>query len=415
MSKAKFWQMIGRGTRLCPGLLDGNDKKEFYIFDFCGNFEFFRMNKDKASANAIAVHGAIFNLKFQITYKLQDLNYQTEELKEWRKQLVEEMVSKVKELDRNKFDVRQHIKYVDLYSNPDNYNSLTYEDCLDVKEELIPLIKPDDDDISAVRFDALMHGIELAHLAQKKYPKYKKDLLKKVKSIASVANIPEIQVQSELLDRILHTNYLEESDIDDFELIRKNLRDLIKYIPKTGKVYTTDFEDDILSVDWNESDLENDDLQNYKDKLEYYIKQHQKDNPVILKLKENKPLDKNDMDELEKIIWNQLGTKQDYYSEIGEKPLGEFVREIVGLDMNAAKEAFSKYLDEREMNSNQIYFVNQIVEFIVRNGMMKDMSVLQESPFIDKGNVVELFGDNINLWSGIQSIISSINKNANYV
>lgn len=412
MSKAKFWQMIGRGTRLCPGLLDGNDKKEFYIFDFCGNFEFFRMNKGKASANAIAVHGAIFNLKFQIAYKLQDLAYQTEELKEWRKQLVEEMVSKVKELDRNKFDVRQHIKYVDLYSNPENYTSLTYENCLDVKDELVPLIKPDDDEISAVRFDALMYGIELAHLAQKKYPKYKKDLMKKVEGVASVANIPEIQVQSELLNKILHTNYLEESDIDDFEIIRKNLRDLIKYIPKIVNVYMTDFDDDILSVNWNESDLENDDLQNYKDKLEYYIKQHQEDNPVIMKLKENKPLDKNDMDELEKIIWGQLGTKQDYYSEVGEKPLGEFVREIVGLDMNAAKEAFSKYLDERQMNRNQIYFVNQIVEFIIRNGVMKDLSVLQESPFIDKGNVVELFGDNINLWSGIQNVINSINKNA---
>lgn len=412
MSKAKFWQMIGRGTRLCPGLLDGNDKKEFYIFDFCGNFEFFRMNKGKASANAVAVHGAIFNLKFQIAYKLQDLIYQTEELKEWRKQLVGEMVDKVRELDRNQFDVRQHIKYVDVYSDPDNYASLTYENCLDVKEELVPLIKPDDDEISAVRFDALMHGIELAYLAQKKYPKYKKDLMKKVKGVASVANIPEIQVQSELLNKILHTNYLDESDVDDFENIRTNLRDLMKYIPKTGKVYITDFEDNILSIDWNESDLENDDLQNYKERLEYYIREHQKDNPVIIKLKVNKPLDKNDMNELENIIWNQLGTKQDYYSEVGEKPLGEFVREIVGLDMNAAKEAFSKYLDERDMNRNQIYFVNQIIEFIVRNGMMKDMSVLQESPFIDKGNVVELFGDNINLWSGIQSIINSINKNA---
>lgn len=414
MSKAKFWQMIGRGTRLCPGLLDGKDKKEFYIFDFCGNFEFFRMNKGKATPNVIPVHGAIFNLKFQIAYKLQDLAYQTEELIAWRKQLVEEMVSKVKDLDQKKFDVRQHIKYVDLYSNPENYTSLTYDDCVDVKEELVPLIKSDEDEINAVRFDALMYGIELAHLAQKKYPKYKSDLIKKVKGVASVANIPEIQVHSQLLDKILNTNYLQECNIDDFEIIRKNLRDLIKYIPKKGKVYDTDFEDDILSVKWNDSNLENDDLQKYKDKLEYYIKQHQKDNPVIMKLKENKPLDENDVNALEDIIWNQLGTKQDYYSEVGEKPLGEFVREIVGLDMNAAKEAFSKYLDEREMNRNQIYFVNQIVEFIVRNGVMKDFSVLQESPFIDKGNVVELFGDNINLWSGIQSVINNINKNAMY-
>lgn len=412
MSKAKFWQMIGRGTRLCPGLIDGQDKKEFYIFDFCGNFEFFRMNKGKAYANTIALQGAIFDLKFQIAYKLQDLAYQTEELKAWRQQLVAEMVDKVKELDQKKFDVRQHIKYVDLYSRPESYNALTYENCIDVKNELAPLIKPDEDEINAVRFDALMYGIELAHLMQKKYSRYKTDLVKKVKGIATVANIPEIQAQSPLLEKILHTNYVEESDLDDFEIIRKSLRDLIKYIPKQGRIYETDYEDDILSIDWHESELENDDLQNYKDKLEFYIKEHQENNPVILKLKENKPLNETDMDALEDMIWNQLGTKQDYYSEVGEKPLGEFVREIVGLDMNAAKEAFSKYLDEREMNSHQIYFVNQIVEFIVRNGMMKDLSVLQDSPFTDQGNVVELFGDNITLWSGIQSVINSINKNA---
>ena len=82
--------------------------------------------------------------------------------------------------------------------------------------------------------------------------------------------------------------------------------------------------------------------------------------------------------------------------------------------MNAAKEAFSKYLDETVLNRNQIYFVNQIIEYVVRNGVMKDMSVLQESPFTDKGTVADLFGDNIKLWSGIREVINTINRNANY-
>lgn len=63
--------MIGRGTRLCPALMDGEDKQKFYIFDFCGNFEFFRMNKGRATANMIALQGAIFQLEFEIAYKLQ--------------------------------------------------------------------------------------------------------------------------------------------------------------------------------------------------------------------------------------------------------------------------------------------------------------------------------------------------------
>ena len=414
MSKAKFWQMIGRGTRLCPGLIDGEDKSKFYIFDFCGNFEFFRMNKEKVSSNMIAVQGAIFNLKFQMVFKLQDINYQTDSLKQWRTTLIKELVSKVQELDRARFDVKQHIKYVDKYSNPDEYNVLTYEDCLDVKNELVSLIKPDEDEINAIRFDALMYGIELAYLEGKNYPKGKADLIKKTIAISSIANIPAIQVQAELIDKILHTEYLYDADINDFEYIRKSLRDLIKYIPGGKKSYDTHFEDDILSVEWNESNLNQTNLQNYKEKIEYYIKQHAADTKAISKLKENQPLSKEDIKDLEEIIWNQIGTKQDYYSEFGDKPLGEFVREIVGLDMNAAKEAFSKYLDETILNRNQIYFVNQIIEYVVRNGLMKDMSVLQESPFTDKGTVADLFGDNINLWSGIREVINTINRNANY-
>lgn len=128
MSKAKFWQMIGRGTRLCPGLLDGEDKQKFYIFDFCGNFEFFRMNKGKATANMIALQGAISNLKFEISYKLQDIDYQIDRLIAYRKALVKQMSEKVQELPRDNFAVRQHLKYVDLYATEANYQVLTYED-----------------------------------------------------------------------------------------------------------------------------------------------------------------------------------------------------------------------------------------------------------------------------------------------
>ena len=410
MSKAKFWQMIGRGTRLCPGLLDGADKQKFYIFDFCGNFEFFRMNKGKASANMIALQGAIFNLKFEITYKLQDIEYQMDRLIAYRKALVQQMSEKVQELPRDNFAVRQHLKYVELYSTESNYQTLTYEDTLIVKEEVAPLILPDGEDASAVRFDALMYGIELAYLVGKKYSKARTDLYKKVTGIASVANIPEIQAQSELINKILNTDYVDNAGINEFEEIREKLRDLMKYLPHPNIRYDTNFTDEILSTEWNESELENDELKNYKAKAEYYIRQHQ-DNIAIAKLKTNHPLTSTDIASLEEILWQEIGTKQDYEQEIGTKPLGEFVREIVGLDMNAAKEAFSEYLTNTSLDSRQIYFVNQIIEYIVHNGMMKDLSVLQESPFTDQGSVVEIFTD-LNVWMGIRKVIDTINANA---
>ena len=110
-------------------------------------------------------------------------------------------------------------------------------------------------------------------------------------------------------------------------------------------------------------------------------------------------------------MWREVGTKKDYENEFGSKPLGELVREIVGLDMNAAKEAFSKYLNSSNLDSRQIYFLNQIVEYIVHNGMMKDFSVLQESPFTDHGSVVEIFTD-VTVWMGIKKVIDTINANA---
>ena len=410
MSKAKFWQMIGRGTRLCPGLLDGEDKQKFYIFDFCGNFDFFRMNKGKAAANTIPLQGAIFNLQFEISYKLQDMEYQTDRLTAYRKALVDQMSGKVRELPRDSFAVRQHLKYVELYSEPSGYHALTYEDTLLVREEVAPLIQPDGDEVNAVRFDALMYGIELAYLFGKKYSKARTDLNRKVAGIAGMSNIPEIQAQSDLINKILHTDYVETAGINEFEEIREKLRDLMKYVSSEKVKYTTNFADELLSMEWKESELENDELKNYKAKAEHYIRQHQ-DNPAIAKLKTNQPLTQSDIEALEETLWHEVGTKQDYEQEFGAKPLGEFVREIVGLDMNAAKEAFSAYLTDANLDSRQIYFVNQIVEYIVRNGMMKDFSVLQEPPFTDRGSVVEIFTD-MSVWLGIKRVIDTINANA---
>ena len=410
MSKAKFWQMIGRGTRLSPGLLDGDDKEKFYIFDFCGNFEFFRMNKGKATANMLALQGAIFKLKAQIAFKLQDLAYQTKDLIAFRKTLVEDMVRKVRELNRDNFAVRQHLKYVEFYSNPDNYVSLTYENTLTMGEELAPLIIPDKDEPKAVRFDALMYGIELAYLAGKPYSKARSDLTKKINAVASVANIPEIMAQADFLNKLIHTDYIANAGINEFECIRKNLRDLIKYIPKGGPKYTTNFIDNIIGKEIKPAEIENDDLKNYKMKAEYYVCQNQ-DQIAIKKLRTNLPLTKADIASLEKVLWSELGTKADYEAEYGQKPLGEFVRELVGLDMNAAKEAFADYLNDVNLDSRQIYFVNQIVEYIVHNGMMKDFSVLQEAPFTDQGSIVDVFTD-MNTWFGIRKVIETINNNA---
>ena len=412
MSKAKFWQMIGRGTRLCEGLLDGEDKKQFYIFDFCGNFEFFRMNpKGKNVPMTTSVQERIFDLKTNLVYKLQDLAYQTDDLIAFRNSLIDDITFKVKQLNRDNFSVKQHLKFIDLYSDKKSFEVLTPLDLQQLTEEVAPLVLPYEDEISAVRFDALMYGIELGYIVGNTYSKGIKDLMGKVRAVARVGTIPAVKEQKDFINQVLNTDYVERATINEFETIREKLRDLIKFIPRTeDPVYETDFDDDILSMDWHTSELDNDDLQNYKMKVNYYIRNHM-DVPAIAKLHTNQPLTSEDIQSLEAILWSELGTKEDYQAEYQDKPLGELVREIVGLDMNSAKQAFSKYLNDVNLDNRQIYFVNQIINYIVQNGMMKNFAVMQESPFTDKGDVGDIFTDTV-IWFDIMKIIKSINANA---
>lgn len=115
--------------------------------------------------------------------------------------------------------------------------------------------------------------------------------------------------------------------------------------------------------------------------------------------------------QLEKILWNEVGTEEDYRREFGQKPLGVFVREIVGLEMSAAKAAFAEYIDEANLDSRQIYFVNQIIEYIVHNGMLEDLSILKDPPFTDQGSIVEVFTD-LSIWAAIRKAIDRVNANA---
>lgn len=412
LSRAKFWQMIGRGTRLCEGLLDGKDKQQFYIFDLCRNFEFFRLHaKGREAGSIVTLQERTFNTKVEIVYKLHNLAFQTEELQGYRKELVHDLVHTIAELPRDNFAVKQHLRTIDKYQTEEDFDTLTYENTLQIAEHIAPLVLPTDDDIAAARFDMLIYQIELAMLTEKSFKRAKKDVIRKAEELSRYATIPAIIEQKELLEQIVLNGLLDRAGVIDYEDIRIKLRDLIKFIPECERLrYDTDFTDDILSIEWNESQLDNDDLANYKKKVAYYILQHQ-NVPAIAKLKGNEPLTQEDIKALEHILWKELGTKEQYAAQYGQTPLGELVRSIVGLSHKAANEAFSQFLNDVALDSRQMYFVRQIVNYIVRNGMMKDLSVLQESPFTDQGNLSELFED-VTMFMNLRAVIEGINKNA---
>ena len=411
MSKAKFWQMIGRGTRLCPNLLDGDNKTEFYIFDYCSNFEFFRTERKDTGNISFSLQEQLFRLKIEIVYKLQEITFQDDFFVNLRKQLVADLFNSITRLNRDNFSVRQHLQILDRFATIESFNNLSYEDTLILSKEVAPLVLPEQEDADALRFDALVFGIELAKMRGHSSTKAYKDLKKRITGLKQSGNIPAVAQQKELIEKIINTNYLEQLQISDLEEIRVKLRDLMKFIPYSSKTrYETNFIDCVTGYEEKQAELVTEELANYRRKVEFFLRQHLS-LPAIAKLKSNEPLTQEDTEALEQIMWSDLGTKENYKQEIGDIPLGEFVRSVIGLDKVAAKKAFAKFIDEKDLNTNQIFFVEQIINYIVQNGVLKDLRVLQRSPFTDRGSVVDVFPIST-VWHNVFSAIQSINANA---
>lgn len=412
-SKSKFWQMIGRGTRLCKELLGaGKDKDKFLIFDFCNNFEFFRANpKGMETGITESLTEKIFNTKVEMVRALQEMKYQEEEYIEYRKQTVEELLQAVRNLNDASFRVKLHQKYVETYRADEPWQCLETKEVSELKQHIAPLITCLEEDELAKRFDYLIYTVDLAYLESKNASKPIKSIVKTAEELSNLGTIPQVMEQRYIIEKVQTDEFWESADIFELEEVREALRELVKFIDRTGRqIYYTDFKDEIVEYNEKEAMFNSNDLKDYRKKVESYLKVHEND-LAIYKLRNNKPLTKEDLKTLEHILWEELGSKAQYEKEYGEMPVGKLVRKIVGLDRGAANEAFSAFLSEERLNSNQIHFVKLIVDYIVTNGMIEDNKVLMEEPFRSLGSITTLFGDKMQDVRELMSVIASVKSN----
>ncbi len=217
--------------------------------------------------------------------------------------------------------------------------------------------------------------------------------------------------QKHIIEKVLTEEFWESADIFELDEVREALRDLIKFIERDKqKIYYTNFQDEVIEVKENGPMFHVNDLQSYRKKVEHYLIQH-KDQMAIYKLNHNKPLTSQDVKILEDILWKELGTWEDYEKDYGDTPITKLVRQIVGLDPQAANAAFSEFLSEERLNLNQIRFIKHIVDYVIKNGTL-DKNVLRQEPFRSVGSIVELFKDNMDDARKIIGIIDEINRNA---
>lgn len=409
-SKTKFWQMIGRGTRLCTDLYGvGIDKEGFRIFDYCGNFEFFRTNKNGKEAKMMkSLTENLFNIRIGIIKELQIMDFQTDDYIQHRNALIEGILKEIDDIDESKFNARMKLQFIHKFNQVNAFESLSDADVRALEEHIAPLVPTIDDDELAKRFDYLMYTIEYADIKRVPASKPKNRVVSTAEKLTYKGTIEKVKQQETLIYKVQTNEYWDEADIFDHEEVRESLRDLIKYLDsKSGEIYYTNFADEIMETIENPGEYSVNDMQSYRKKVNKYLMDHQND-LVIYKLRNNKPLSEDDIRYFEKILWHELGTKEDYVKEFGDEPLLKLVSKIVGLDPQAANEVFSEFLSDETLNLKQMEFVKLVVNFIIKNGSL-DKHVLNEHPFNKSGNVLYIFDGKLDVAKKIINVIDTIN------
>lgn len=419
-SKAKFWQMIGRGTRLCKDLFGpGIDKERFMIFDCYKNFEFFEVNVDgKEIKTTKSISENIFGAKVDIIKALQHLNYQEKALIEYRNDLISDIISNILNINDNRFDVRMKGAIVDKYKKIDNYKVLNEKNVEELKNIIAPLITYTEEEELSKRFDYQMYVIENAYLGKKSFLKAKNRVIETAEKLSEKGTIEKISKKKETITKIQKEEFWKNADLFQFEEVRKELRDLVILLDRiTTKIYYTDFRDEI--VDYGEHETgENFKIVNkfekYNKRVEKYLDEYKNDD-VIQKLKNNIPLTMYDIKYLEKILWEDLGTKEEYEKTYGKIPLLKMVSKIIGMDRKAVEKEFSLFLSNENLNSDQINFVKHIVDYIVKNGSI-DKKELKDFPEADKfGGLFQLFDNKREVLTNIVKIIDKVNDRLDLV
>jgi type I restriction enzyme, R subunit len=417
-SYSKFWQMIGRGTRLCPDVFgNGLAKKEFYIFDTCGNFEFFEVNPKgvKGSSNK-PVTRQIFESRLQLSQLLAQTG--EEQNLELSKNLLDTLHKQIAGLVKDRFAVKMSLRYVDMFKERARWNNLSNDDIHLIEEHVSGLPEPEPVTEVTRRFDLLMLKMQIANLLslakEAGYAENLKDIATKLSG--NKYHIPEVLERRGLIEEMKTDGFYRDITQEKLEHVRVEIRDLLKYLdPEETKPVYTDFQDKDLVL--NEGVVSYGvSRETYRNRVERFIREN-KDHITIRKFYTNLPITEFEIKELERILFDgdNRGTKEEFVKTYGEQPLGKFIRSIVGLDTLAARQAFSDFLNSGSLTADQIKFLDTIISYLTKNGTI-DPAMLVQPPFNDMHDqgIFGIFEDETQITKVI-SIIDKINGNAEMV
>ena len=420
-SKTKFWQMIGRGTRLCNDLLcidqiDGayTGKRRFLIFDYCGNFEYFRQNKEGYETRETkTLSENIFGKQIRLAVALQESAFAEKSYQDWRSEIIDVCHGQVMALQPELIAVKLRLRYVEKYKRIEAFSVIGESDKGELLREIAPIVYLDDVDELAKRFDHFMYGLMLAQIEQAaSFRFYRRQLKDIAQLLEHKTSIPQVKEKLPVIREISTDAFWEACDPLLLEKVRQELRALMRFLDEDAggkKTIITKLDDPVIE---QEEGVQLDpayDFEDYKAKVARYVTDH-RDALVIYKLTHNIPLSMGNYDELEHILTNELGSREDYAREFGDTPFGLLVRRIAKLDHEAAMQAFSAFINDQSLNQQQIDFLHKIINHIEINGYMESPTELMKPPFDKPVSFIKLFDPRTR--EAIVAAINDVRNNA---
>lgn len=414
-SVVKFWQMIGRGTRLRPDLFGpGVNKDRFLIFDYCENFEFFEVNPEESKgATGLSLSQQAFQLRLDLALLLRQ-SLSTEE-NEFAEVLIDLLYSQVAALNQQRFEVRHHLEFVVKYHQKAEWLDLGPSKLQEIGTHIVPLITAaEEDQVTARRFDVLMLNYQLALKGGRITTRYEDKISSACSVLQKKGNIPMVANKMPVIKSVLTEQFSQQSTVLDLEKVRVALRELMQFLDAVDQpIVETHFRDylDLSKVE-EKHILQAPSLEPYRRRVERYLNAH-KDHLVISKIKTNQPITEQELLQLQQIFFNaeEVGSKEEFEAAGKGKKLGLFIRELIGLEKAAVQAAFAGFIQAQNLNAAQIKFVDLIIGYLTQNGVI-DKRALFESPFKDLNDSgpFGLFDDA--QVTKIISILDRINGNA---
>ena len=408
-SKIKFMQMIGRGTRLCPKVFGDADKKEFYIFDWCGNFEYFSVHSD--GANPVAVKSLterLFALRLDIAAALQSAEHQEREVDRClHDELKAILHTQVNQLSRARIDVRAHLQTIEPYREQEAWACLSDLDVAELKgiAHLFPRPKENE---AAKKFDVLMlcQQLELVD-STVKADNSRASVIKIAQLLEKKATIPAVRERMETIKEVQTAGFWEHSTLNSLERVRKELRELVHVLAESRdeRRFVINIED-AISSDAVAAPVTL--KATYHDRVIDYLAKHT-DNEVLRKIQNFEQLTKDDVNELQRIFWEELGTRTEFDEATNGKKynhnVAAFIRVIQGVDRQKALALYTRFIKDGNLTGEQEQYLKEILNYLSENGDLQ-MSDFMEYP-LNRNRWRDVFGEH---FVGLKDFVNELHN-----